>query len=57
MELKEFLSLKTISTDKKCKKSKTDELDLYITGINHDCVFQTSEERDEPPKVFNILNL
>lgn len=57
MELKELIQLKTISTDKKCKKSKTNELDLYITGIDHDCVFQISEETDEPLKVFNILNL
>lgn len=33
--------------DEKTKK----EVEMYLTGENHDCIFQISEEREEPSKV------
>jgi hypothetical protein len=42
----EMSSMEKIS-DENAKK----EMNMYLTGANHDCIFQISEERDEPSKV------
>jgi hypothetical protein len=34
-------------TDEKTKK----EMNMYLTGANHDCIYQISEDREEPSKV------
>jgi hypothetical protein len=48
----DFFKPELSSTEQITDEVTKQEMNMYLTGANHDCIFETSEQREEPSKVY-----